>query len=399
MKKKKPLEDKKKELDEQAAAALAAKRSKLQKETPPAPSESVVDFGDFSAKRGNLLEKIFAASGSQAGVKSGKVPRMVDISKITPPTSPPSRTFGLSPPHADRGKRKEDDVEVEQVGEGGGDACCAGDVSAGAGGGGDDVQGESSEATPQHTIYTKFENSKIALAEEREKFNAEKKGLAWRVADAKEKLAKEKQLNVDKQNDWEDACERTNKELQSQRDAIVRLSGEKSKISDEAEQERVAHQKREQEYIQRIAKLEKFVAEKVAENKASEILVEEITADCKWLLARAVPLISERIAGSEELAKYMYDLGEATYAHGRKEGYAEGRAAAEAKEPLKSFDLYKTHCAARYAEKRQEFESLEFTIVKAAGKLSRKPDGIALLKRALGEEEREAGGAGTSHQE
>ncbi|KAM0031335.1 hypothetical protein Hdeb2414_s0017g00507641 [Helianthus debilis subsp. tardiflorus] len=93
----------------------------------------------------------------------------------------------------------------------------------------------------------------------------------------------------------------------------------------------------------------------------------------------------------------MYELGEAAYAHGRKEGYAEGRAAAEAKEPLKSFELYKTDCVARYAEKRQEFESLEFAIVKAAGKLSWKPDGVALLKRALGEEDREAGGAGTRH--
>ncbi|KAF5788846.1 hypothetical protein HanRHA438_Chr09g0375461 [Helianthus annuus] len=110
-------------------------------------------------------------------------------------------------------------------------------------------------------------------------------------------------------------------------------------------------------------------------------------------------IISERIAGSEELAKYMYELGEVVYAHGRKEGYPEGRAAVEAKEPLKSFDLYKTDCGARYAEKRQEFESLEFAIVKATGKLSRKPNGIALLKKAVGDEDREVGCAGTSHQE
>ncbi|KAJ0681228.1 hypothetical protein HanPI659440_Chr16g0633461 [Helianthus annuus] len=84
----------------------------------------------------------------------------------------------------------------------------------------------------------------------------------------------------------------------------------------------------------------------------------------------------------------MYELGEAAYAQGRKEGYAEGRAAAEAKEPSKSFELYKTDCVARYAEKWQEFESLEFTVVKAARKLSRKPDGVALLKKALGEEDR-----------
>ncbi|KAJ0651617.1 hypothetical protein HanOQP8_Chr15g0562881 [Helianthus annuus] len=65
LKKKKVLEDKKKELDEQDAAALAPKKSKLQKETPPAPSESEVDLGVFSAKCGNLLQKIYAASGSQ----------------------------------------------------------------------------------------------------------------------------------------------------------------------------------------------------------------------------------------------------------------------------------------------------------------------------------------------
>ncbi|KAJ0459123.1 hypothetical protein HanHA89_Chr16g0645341 [Helianthus annuus] len=112
-----------------------------------------------------------------------------------------------------------------------------------------------------------------------------------------------------------------------------------------------------------------------------------------------MPLIAERIAGSEELAKYMYDLGEAAYAHGHKEDYAEGRAATEAKEPLKNFELYKTDCTARYAEKRQEFESLEFGVVKAAGKLSRKPNDIALLKIALGDVDRETGGAGTSHQE
>ncbi|KAF5760086.1 hypothetical protein HanRHA438_Chr16g0760991 [Helianthus annuus] len=77
-----------------------------------------------------------------------------------------------------------------------------------------------------------------------------------------------------------------------------------------------------------------------------------MSADCKWLLARAAPLIADRIAGSEELAKYMYELGEAARDLGRKEGYAEGRAAAESKEPLKNFELYKTDCVGRYAEKR-----------------------------------------------
>ncbi|KAF5754026.1 hypothetical protein HanRHA438_Chr17g0797311 [Helianthus annuus] len=159
-----------------------------------------------------------------------------------------------------------------------------------------------------------FENAKKAFAEKREKFNAERKGLLWRLSDAEEKLAKEKQVNVDKQKDWEFACERTKKELQAQREAIVRLSSEKTKISDEAEEERSTHRKREQEYVTRIAKLEKFAEEKIAESKASEVLAEEVIADCKWLLARAVPLIAERVTGSEELAKYMYELGEAARA-------------------------------------------------------------------------------------
>ncbi|KAJ0771250.1 hypothetical protein HanPI659440_Chr07g0266901 [Helianthus annuus] len=231
------LDDKKKELDEQAAAALAAKRAKLQKENPPVPSESEIDMGVFSAKRGNLLEEIYIASGSR-GAKSGKAPRKIDISKITPPAFPPSRTFDLStpppPPEMTRVKRENKmmwrlsmlvkvvlvmRVVLEIVREW-------------------KLMGEDT---------LEFENAKKAFAEEREKFNAEKKGLLWRVSDVEQKLAKEKQVNVDKQKNSESACERTNKELQARREAIVRLSGEKTKISDEAEEERAAHQKRERE--------------------------------------------------------------------------------------------------------------------------------------------------------
>ncbi|KAJ0796162.1 hypothetical protein HanPI659440_Chr04g0158991 [Helianthus annuus] len=187
-----------------------------------------------------------------------------------------------------------------------------------------------------------FENEKRAFAEEREKFNAEKKGLMWRVSDAEEKLAQEKQVNIQKQKDWEVACECTNAEMQSQRDAIVRLSGEKKEISEEAERARVVFEEKEKEYVERIAKLEKFakqkvseceaserlLEEKVSECKASELLVGEISADCKWLLSRAVPLITDRIVKSPELAHYMFELGQAGYNSGRKDGYSEGRAAA-----------------------------------------------------------------------
>ncbi|MFS7912537.1 hypothetical protein Hanom_Chr02g00131091 [Helianthus anomalus] len=175
------------------------------------------------------------------------------------------------------------------------------------------------------------------------------------------------------------------------------LAEEREKFNAEKKQERVAHQKRESEYLQWIAKLQQLVKEKSAEVRALEIIVEEANADSKWLLARGVLLIVDRIMRSEELATYMYELGEAAYDNGRKDGYGEGRSAAEAKEAPKDFGLYKTDCVARYAEKWQEFEFLEFAIVIAVGKLSRQPDGVELLKKALGDQNPEAEGAGPSH--
>ncbi|KAJ0608773.1 hypothetical protein HanHA89_Chr03g0112721 [Helianthus annuus] len=248
-----------------------------------------------------------------------------------------------------------------------------------------------------------FEATKKELAEEREKFNAEKKGLSWRVADAEDKLAKEKQFNANKQKEWETACEGTNQEMKTARDEIVRLKGEKTKMSMNrsapyVKKEREREREREREYIQRIAKLEKIASEKAAESEASEILVEEATADCKWLLVRDVPLIADHIVKSDELAKYMFELGEAAYNNGRMDGYSEGMAAVVANEKVDHFDLYKTDCDARYASKRQEYEFLEFAIVKAVGKLSRKTDAVEVLKKALGDQDPEAGGAGSKHQ-
>ncbi|KAM0012258.1 hypothetical protein Hdeb2414_s0054g00755091 [Helianthus debilis subsp. tardiflorus] len=219
-----------------------------------------------------------------------------------------------------------------------------------------------------------FENAKKAFVQEKEKFNAERKGLLWRVSDAEEKVVKEKQLNSNKQKEWETACERTNRELQTQRDAIVRLSAEKAKISDEAEQEHVASQKREEEYLQRIAKLEKFAEEKVAECKAS--------ADYKWLLSLVVPMISERIVKSHELANYMFELGQAAYNSGRKDGYNRGRAVATNNEKDYHFEFYKEYCGAVYATKRRDYEFVEYD------KLSWRANAIEVLKKALGDEGR-----------
>ncbi|MFS7978092.1 hypothetical protein Hanom_Chr10g00911581 [Helianthus anomalus] len=109
--------------------------------------------------------------------------------------------------------------------------------------------------------------------------------------------------------------------------------------------------------------------------------------------------IADRIVKSRELASYMFELGEAGYNSGRKDGYSEGKAAVVNNEKDYHFEFFKEDCAGKYAAKRQEFASLEFVVVKAAQKLSRKADGDSLLKRALGDEDRAAGGAGTSHPE
>ncbi|KAF5821031.1 hypothetical protein HanXRQr2_Chr01g0009021 [Helianthus annuus] len=501
--KKKALDDHKRRLDEQAAAVFAAKKAKLQKEAPPAPSESEIDLGVFSGGLGNLLEEIYAASAPLPVFKTSKKPRAADISRITPPTSPPSRTVGLTPP------RDGADANVgggEGFVEGtfeGGDAT-GGDVGGDAGGDkgkGVEVQMESSETTPQQTIYTRrppggggatsglvrsphfehnpddswgnpacddlphvpcwsltqgsrmtdvkncheffslslppaermfqknrnrfaliddhvsagvhffatsqeilrewrsmgeetleFEKAKKSFSEEKEKFNAEKKGLQWRVAEAERKLEEQKQLNEQKQKDWESACARTNLEMQSQRDAIVRLSGEKTALAEEAQQVRVAAEKKEKEYVTRIDKLEllaqekaaecetvqRLLDEKTAECRASELLAEEASADSRWLLSRGVPL--------------------GRYNSGRKFGYAEGRFAAANNEKDYNFELYKDDCDGAYAEKRKEFAMLDLAVVRAAGKLAHKANGVALLKKALGEDgDGAAGGAGSSH--
>ncbi|KAF5773510.1 hypothetical protein HanRHA438_Chr13g0600001 [Helianthus annuus] len=111
--------------------------------------------------------------------------------------------------------------------------------------------------------------------------------------------------------------------MQSQREAIFRLSGEKKEFADEAHQARLAFEKREKEYVARIDKLDllvkqkvseceatgKLLEEKTSECEASELLVEEVSADCRWLLSRAVPLLADRIVNSTELATYMFELG------------------------------------------------------------------------------------------
>ncbi|MFS7990915.1 hypothetical protein Hanom_Chr11g01064581 [Helianthus anomalus] len=161
--------------------------------------------------------------------------------------------------------------------------------------------------------------------------------------------------------------------MQTQRDAIVRLSGEKTTLAEEAQQARVASEKKEKEYISRVDKLEvlvqqkvaecetaqRLLAEKTAESQAAELLAEETSADTRWLLSRG---FADRILNSTELARYMFELGRAGYNSGRKFGYAEGKSAAINNENDYHFELYKEDCDGIYAAKRKDFSTLEFAV-------------------------------------
>ncbi|KAF5817310.1 hypothetical protein HanXRQr2_Chr02g0051541 [Helianthus annuus] len=95
----------------------------------------------------------------------------------------------------------------------------------------------------------------------------------------------------------------------------------------------------------------------------------------------------------------MFELGQAAYNSGRKDGYGEGRAATASNEKNYHFELYKQNCSAAYAAKLQEYEFIEFGIVKVVEKLSQKTNAIEVLKKALGDQGNEGGDAGPSHQD
>ncbi|KAM0046211.1 hypothetical protein Hdeb2414_s0009g00313401 [Helianthus debilis subsp. tardiflorus] len=410
MKRRKTLDAKKKELDEQAAAALAAKKSKLQKETPPAPSESEIDMGVFSA---NVV----------ICVKSGKTSRKTDISKITPPTSPPSKTFGLPPPPPkDLGeKRKQDDVEVVHVGEGGaGDAGGAGNVGGDGRGKGIETETESSEATPRRTFYTRRPPGSGGGAASGVPRNPEFENIqdgSWDTHNpACDDLSHAPRWNLtqgSRMNDHDNCREFFSFSLPTA-ERLFQKRRNRFDLLDDHIHAGVNFFATSQEIVREWKLMGEETLEFENDKKAFAEEREKFNAERKRLLWRwevACERTNKELQSQRgvivrlhrrsrlTLAKYVYELGEAARDLGRKEGYAEGRAAAESKEPLKSFELYKTDCVGRYAEKRLEFEFLEFGVVKAAKKLSRKPEGVALLKKALDDEEHENGGVGTSHQE
>ncbi|KAL9993302.1 hypothetical protein Hdeb2414_s0002g00071371 [Helianthus debilis subsp. tardiflorus] len=72
---------------------------------------------------------------------------------------------------------------------------------------------------------------------------------------------------------------------------MVKLKVKKSKESQEYERLAVAHKEKEAESQAHIAFLEKTVKEQKSQNKALELLAEELGSDCKWLLGRDIHLV------------------------------------------------------------------------------------------------------------
>ncbi|MFS7926504.1 hypothetical protein Hanom_Chr04g00297821 [Helianthus anomalus] len=147
---KKALEDHKRKLDEQSAALLAAKKAKLHKEAPRHRLNLrlilvfLVGVVEIFWRRSMLRLLLLL---------TGKKPRVVDISQITSPASPPSRTVGLTSPRYDvEVGKKSGEGATEDVGEGGGDA---GVVDGADKGKGIETEVESSETTPRQTIFTR----------------------------------------------------------------------------------------------------------------------------------------------------------------------------------------------------------------------------------------------------
>ncbi|KAF5759219.1 hypothetical protein HanXRQr2_Chr16g0738651 [Helianthus annuus] len=230
-----------------------------------------------------------------------------------------------------------------------------------------------------------FENSKKSLVAEREAFNSEKKGLMWRVADAEEKLSQEKQLNADRQKDWVAACERSNHELKTVHDEVVRVKAERAKESQEFDRISAAYKEKEAESFTAqkgneeaqawIVELEKTVEEQKAQNKTLELLSQDLVMIASGSLCAAFPC-------------------------GRKDRYAEGKAAALAKEKDDKFELFKVDCVGNYTANCQEYEFVEFGILKAIDKLARRGVVVETLKKVIEDSDAEAGtgGASSSHQ-
>ncbi|KAJ0613816.1 hypothetical protein HanIR_Chr02g0055571 [Helianthus annuus] len=194
--------------------------------------------------------------------------------------------------------------------------------------------------------------------------------------------------------------------MQSQREAIVRLSGENQNLLRKLIRRALRlRRKRKNTLNESISWRSSYSGKRQSVRLPSAFSMRRRLSGklLNFLLRRPLPIangyflaLADRILNSTELATYMFELGQAAYNSGRKCGYAEGKAAVINKEKDYHFELYKEDCDGAYAAKRKEFSTLEFVVVRAAEKLARKPDGVALLKKALGDDGGAAGGAGTS---
>ncbi|KAJ0810324.1 hypothetical protein HanPI659440_Chr01g0025771 [Helianthus annuus] len=136
-------------------------------------------------------------------------------------------------------------------------------------------------------------------------------------------------------------------------------------ILKEKEAEADAGRKANEEALAHIAELEKTAEAHKAQAKASKMVSEKLGEDCKWLINRGIPLLADFLMASEELAKYMFELGGATYSSGRNDDYAWEKAFKLEGKPDNDFELIKEDCPGQYCNKGKEFGLLEFGMLKA----------------------------------
>ncbi|MFS7937682.1 hypothetical protein Hanom_Chr05g00430571 [Helianthus anomalus] len=283
-----------------------------------APSESEVDLSVFRKKIANILDDLYEESaGKKSGaaekVQTSTLPGVVIRQRVegdaeSSEATPPMTKYTRRMPPGDEGHGRSE--------EQGGSKTWRVEAS-----GSWMDYNPACDALPCPSLVPgarviEFEEEKREFVVKKEKFNKEHKGLNWRVSDAEVKLAQEQKLNAQRQEEWTVACAHTNHDLKVARGELVKLRGERDEASQEVmrltailkEKEIQADVARRanEEAQARIAELEKTAEVHKAQTKASEMVSQELSEDCKWLINRGISLLADSLMASEELAKYKF---------------------------------------------------------------------------------------------
>ncbi|MFS7967958.1 hypothetical protein Hanom_Chr09g00791931 [Helianthus anomalus] len=167
--------------------------------------------------------------------------------------------------------------------------------------------------------------------------------------------------------EWTVACVRFNRDLKAVRDEVINVTGERDAESRE---------------VQRLSTMFK---EKEAQ-----------TIEAQKSHAEALACLANRLMASEELAKYMFELGGAAYNSGRKDCYAEGKVFAIEGNQKIALNYSKKIVLVIMLSKHKAFGFLKFSILKAIEKLSRKGVAVVVLRKVLEGGDAKTGGVGPS---